>query len=130
MGLGKRVTLSEPLHNRHDNNCALVASQAGLRDTESPSKLHMAVHLAIRPLASAGQPALGTAKGSQLLRASPHMSDAKDEVKQPEFETPSSQGIWGTPGVCGQSVLWAVASCTYLKLFDTGAGIIGEALSV
>ena len=51
-------------------------------------------------------------------------------MKQPEFKTPSKSGIWRTPGACHQSGLQALASCTYLKLFDTGAGIIGEALGV
>lgn len=36
----------------------------------------------------------------------------------------------GTPGAWRRPVLQAVASCTYLKLLDTGARIIGEALSV
>lgn len=57
--LGKRAPLSEPLHNRYGNSCVLLAFQAGLRDRESPRKFHLveflAVHLAIGPLASAGQ---------------------------------------------------------------------------
>lgn len=51
-------------------------------------------------------------------------------MEQSEFKTPSKSGIWRTPGACHQSGLQALASCTYLKLFDTGAGIIGEALGV
>lgn len=35
-----------------------------------------------------------------------------------------------TPGAWHCSVLQAAASRTYLKLFDTGAGIVGEALGV
>lgn len=72
----------------------------------------------------------GTAKGSQLLKASPHLSDAKGEMRQPELEVLSKSRLWGTPGACCQSVLQAVVSCTYLKFFDTGAGIVGEALGV
>lgn len=35
---------------------ALLASEAGLTDIQSPSKLYMAMQLALRPLASAGKP--------------------------------------------------------------------------
>lgn len=51
-------------------------------------------------------------------------------MKQPEFKTPSKSGIWRTPGACHQPGLQAWPAAPYLKLFDTGAGIIGEALGV
>lgn len=51
-------------------------------------------------------------------------------MKQPELQDPSQAGDSGTPGAWHWFCHSGRGHCTYLKLLDTGAGVIGEALGV
>lgn len=51
-------------------------------------------------------------------------------MKQPKLQDPSQSGDLGTPGAWHWFCSSGRGHCTYLKFLDTGAGVIGEALSV